>query len=226
MPNETGKAKKNTSKTARVLGLLTTPPAKEEETPAQQAAQKGGAADKPLPPSDDRVVEAQVRSALFQELGSALSEVLPEFTDFEKPEPKPEPEPEPESTPAPKPEPEPESTPAPEPVAGPGPSEVPVPAKPEPPRAEPPIVFSNIMQRLVESKVDKYLDMFGVCKCPHCRADVIALALTNLPSKYVVIEHNRLNPRVNFYESRFDTEIARNLTQACLAVKDRPHHDR
>ncbi|NBI84606.1 hypothetical protein D3Z48_21720, partial [Clostridiaceae bacterium] len=40
------------------------------------------------------------------------------------------------------------------------------------------VTYLNVMQALVEDKAGKYIQMAGVCPCPRCRIDVVALTLS------------------------------------------------
>lgn len=82
----------------------------------------------------------------------------------------------------------------------------------------------NVMEFVVESKVDKYIDLFGLCHCPRCRADVIALALNRLPAKYIVTPKNEALPRISMYESNLGTVATAEILWACKAVFDAPRH--
>ena len=164
-----------------------------------------------------------------------------------EPEPQPEPEPEPEPVaemepepvleqaqePAPTPSPEPVPEPDPEPVAetepapAPEPEPAPAPAaeaKEEVPEEDRSITCLNVMQELVEEKVDKYMKMFGLCTCPRCRVDVVALTLTSLPAKYVVVRENEATPMLTVYEGRYNTAVIAQIMWACKKVLDNPRH--
>ncbi len=84
----------------------------------------------------------------------------------------------------------------------------------------------NVMQALVEDKADKYIRMFGLCTCTRCRIDVIALALSNLPAKYVVAKPHELIPRLSIYEQKYNTAVVTQVMSACRKVLERPHHQR
>ena len=84
----------------------------------------------------------------------------------------------------------------------------------------------NVMETLVARvDLDKYIKEYGVCPCPRCRADVHALILTSLPSKYVVMDENAISLMLNFYESRRKTDIFTATLKACLEVNEHPRHD-
>ena len=145
------------------------------------------------------------------------------------PEPEPAPEPPPQAAPAGKMSqddiekmlasmapPEPEPAPEPQPA-------------PEPPQKAPPeeeVSYINIMQTLVEEKAPRYIKMFGLCPCKHCEADVMALTLSNLVPKYVVLAKRDVIPMLTVYEGRFNSTIFAQLTRACKTVMDHPHHNR
>lgn len=84
----------------------------------------------------------------------------------------------------------------------------------------------NVMQALVEDKAEKYIKMFGLCSCNRCHIDVVALALSNLPAKYVVAKPHELIPRLSIYEQKYSASIVTQVMSACRRVLDRPHHQR
>lgn len=254
------------SKTARVLSLLTDP-APDQEGGKEQGLHSEAA---PVPVNDIRVsdehAEAEIRSALEEELlaelgtppetnGPESAVDLPEFGEDEleadldseasEPEASVEPEPEPEAETAPVEESEPEPVeeaavePEPEPVAGIveeiKPEEAPEQAsgggtamRPDEGAKDSRSThkYINIMEMLVESKVDEYMQHFKMCTCERCRMDVIALSLTRMSAKYVVGREHELIPRLSVYESRYSAEISTQVMSACSIVRDNPHHDR
>lgn len=87
-------------------------------------------------------------------------------------------------------------------------------------------VFLNVMETLVRERVDAYMEQFATCQCSRCKADIIALSLTSLPSKYVVVSRNAATPLMNFYSQRYAGAITVEITKACTKVKEHPHHGR
>ena len=129
------------------------------------------------------------------------------------------------------------SEPIPAPVAAPVAEPVAEPAKPTPePTAEsrlptrvyidPDTVYVNVMEKLVEEKAMKYIEMFGLCQCKRCVADVKALALNRLDPKYVVMRVGEEVPRISLYEGKFSPSVTAQLLSACKIVMERPHHNR
>ncbi len=85
-------------------------------------------------------------------------------------------------------------------------------------------VFISVMEYIVKLRLDDYIKDFDVCKCTRCRADIIALALTNLPAKFVVTDSDRVSPILNFYENKYLGQVAVELTKACMRIAEVPHH--
>ena len=86
------------------------------------------------------------------------------------------------------------------------------------------VSYLNVMQALVEDKADKYIKTAGVCPCPRCRIDVIALTLSKLPSKYVVLQRSDTVPMLSVYENRYSANVLSQLMAACEIVKKHPRH--
>ncbi len=146
-------------------------------------------------------------------------EPIPAAQPAPVPDPAPAPEPTPEPAPAPQPEPEPIPVPLPEPASAPQP-------EPEPELSQPEdrITYINVMQALVEDKVDKYMERFGMCQCPRCRTDVVALTLTSLPAKYIVVQSGESVPMLSIYDGRYSAAVTAQLMSACQKVSQHPRH--
>lgn len=66
----------------------------------------------------------------------------------------------------------------------------------------------------------------NMCTCPRCRIDVMALALSRLPSKYVVLHSNDTLPMLTVYANRYSAAVTSQLMAACQRIKENPRHDR
>lgn len=85
--------------------------------------------------------------------------------------------------------------------------------------------IENVMENIISrTDLKKYMDEYGVCKCSRCCADVKALILTRLPSKYVVVQKDSVAPMIGFYENKFRVMIFTEILKACLQVKEKPRH--
>ena len=220
-------SKDKTSKTARVMNLLS----KKPDPALAEAEEAADIPAAPVPPivtsmAPDAAVSVQIRNALEDALEGELGAQQPAAPAPVQPDPSPAPV---QTAPVPAPEPDPEPIPdQPEPVQ----------AAPEP-EAEPPAPepvhefiepenpgYINVMQVLVEEKAPKYVEMFGLCTCKRCMEDVKAYTLNHLPPKYVVLEPNDRVPRLTVYEGKFSSDITAQLLQACKVVMGTPHHSR
>lgn len=84
--------------------------------------------------------------------------------------------------------------------------------------------YVNVYERLVLERMDEFQTMFEVCTCPRCTADLIAIALTNLPAKYIVTDNSCTIPLLSFYREKYKTSVATQLSSACVKVKQSPSH--
>ncbi len=235
-PNTRGS---KTSKTAHVLGLLTNT-ASQEETPVPESYPAAPAAvpfiaplaAAPLvtaPPAapvpevqvDDKTIEAQIRSALEEEWKTVEQELI-QNTEQKPPVEKPLSAPE---------------VPLEEPQAAPPEPEMDLADRSDfsqmPQRKElsikggddSDVICFNIMQALVEAKADKYIRLFGLCTCDRCRIDVIALSMSNLPAKYMVVHNKDIVPLLSTYEARYNAAIVSQVMSACKQVMKHPRHN-
>ena len=85
-------------------------------------------------------------------------------------------------------------------------------------------VCVNVMELLVDERLDRYVRMFGLCTCPRCLADVRALSLTRLPPKYVVMPGAYATPMISLYRAKFESQVIAQVIQACKIVMEHPRH--
>lgn len=84
--------------------------------------------------------------------------------------------------------------------------------------------YINIYEELVKEQLAEYMAKFHVCTCNRCTMDTMALTLSNLPSKYAVIDANLKAPFLNYCSIKLGVEIMTELTKACLVVAAHPRH--
>jgi competence protein ComFB len=82
----------------------------------------------------------------------------------------------------------------------------------------------NYMEEAVCSLIDEVLKKIDMCKCEKCRMDIIALALNDLPPKYVVTEKGMLYSKANAFVQQFEVDIMAAITKASIVVKENPRH--
>lgn len=118
-----------------------------------------------------------------------------------------------------------ESAPAPVTVAAPSAEQAEDPAPPTQFKVDANTTYVNVMEALVEEKANKYIDLFGLCKCHRCVADVKAYALNHLNPKYVVMRTGEVIPRITLYENQFSAVVTAQILNACKIVMASPRHD-
>jgi competence protein ComFB len=74
---------------------------------------------------------------------------------------------------------------------------------------------------IVNRLMDNVDDM---CTCEKCRMDVTAIALNNLPTKYVVTEKGELYGKLDTMNYQFETDIIKEVIKAIEKVKKSPQH--
>jgi hypothetical protein len=96
--------------------------------------------------------------------------------------------------------------------------------KAEPHALEQDFSYINVMEYIVQDKVEYFNKEFNMCSCSRCITDTTALALTKLPSKYIVVDTSSASPLLNYYTNKYIGQVTVELTKACMIVKDIPHH--
>jgi len=83
----------------------------------------------------------------------------------------------------------------------------------------------NFMEILVWEMLDKVLETRqDVCKCDSCRYDIVALALNDLPPRYVVSQKGETYTRAMTLGQQFYIDIIAKITQAANVVALHPRH--
>lgn len=90
---------------------------------------------------------------------------------------------------------------------------------------EKPIFLKNYMEDVVLSYLDEVLSKYPeICQCEICKHDIVAIALNNLPPKYVVREEGELYSKVDTLDNQYRIDVISALTKAVMTVKDHPRH--
>ncbi len=83
----------------------------------------------------------------------------------------------------------------------------------------------NVMETFVDSQLDSVLkNISGFCQCDECKKDVKAMALNNLPPRYVNSHKGDVYTRLGVLDP---TELARvvlEITKAANVVMKNPRH--
>ncbi len=87
------------------------------------------------------------------------------------------------------------------------------------------IITKNLMEAIVEQKLDSMIDSLGCCKCDVCRMDILCYTLNRLPPKYVATTQGELLSRIDSLSSTFDMSVVTAITSAAEVVKQHPRHE-
>ncbi|QGP92064.1 ComF operon protein 2 [Neomoorella glycerini] len=89
------------------------------------------------------------------------------------------------------------------------------------------LFLKNYMEDCVWELLDQVLAQDPeACRCDSCRHDIVALALNQLPPRYVVREKGVIYSKLAMLEAQHRADIYRALTQALMQVKKAPRHER
>lgn len=83
----------------------------------------------------------------------------------------------------------------------------------------------NVMEKLVDLKIEEHIAKSSCCKCDQCIEDIKAIALNNLPPKYVSTQKGELFSRLDSImvkQHNVDIDIA--VLNAIEFVSTHPHH--
>ncbi|MFV0343624.1 MAG: late competence development ComFB family protein [Anaerocolumna sp.] len=84
--------------------------------------------------------------------------------------------------------------------------------------------YYNVMEKLVIEKLDELWNSLDTCKCDRCRNDIIALALNQVGSKYVVSKEGELYSKASTLTQDNEVAIIKAIALASRTVKDKPNH--
>lgn len=82
----------------------------------------------------------------------------------------------------------------------------------------------NVMETLVEEQLDRCIATSDVCNCEYCRADIKALALNKLPSRYASRLEGNLITRVDNMRRQASTDVIAAIVEAINIVGPNPRH--
>lgn len=82
--------------------------------------------------------------------------------------------------------------------------------------------MEDLVFRYVETSLNR---MESICKCDKCKKDIAAIALNNLPSKYIVTNKGDMYTRLKEMESQYIADVVREVTKAIETVSSKPMHE-
>ncbi|MEA5038812.1 MAG: late competence development ComFB family protein [Clostridiaceae bacterium] len=87
------------------------------------------------------------------------------------------------------------------------------------------LILVNVIEEFVRQKARETIKELGACDCKTCYLNVCAIALNNLPPKYVTTTRGALLSRITATEIGNSSAILIEVTKAVIQVKENPHHN-
>lgn len=87
------------------------------------------------------------------------------------------------------------------------------------------LIVKNLMEDIVERKLDQVLPMLNCCTCEVCRTDILCYSLNRLKPKYVATSQGELLSKIDALSSSFDIAIVTEITNAAEIIKKHPRHN-
>lgn len=82
----------------------------------------------------------------------------------------------------------------------------------------------NYMEEIVFSLMKEILEDINMCTCDKCVNDIAAIALNDLPPKYIVSEKGELYSKIDALRQQFEVDVISAVTKAAVLVKRKPRH--
>lgn len=84
----------------------------------------------------------------------------------------------------------------------------------------------NLMEEVVNNKIKELINKeVNICLCEKCRLDIAAIALNNLPPKYIVTVKGKLFERANQMNYQFEADVTKEVVKAMEIVANTPKHE-
>ncbi|OWZ84043.1 late competence development ComFB family protein [Natranaerobius trueperi] len=85
--------------------------------------------------------------------------------------------------------------------------------------------LKNYMEDVVLKKLNSLLaERSSICNCDHCKKDIMAIALNNLPPRYIVTEKGEIYSKIDSLMVQFSTDVTAEIVKAIEKVNKSPRH--
>ena len=84
--------------------------------------------------------------------------------------------------------------------------------------------YQNVMEDIVEQEFDHMKSLLKCCDCEHCRNDIVAYALNQLPPRYVVSHSGNLISKADSLRTQKMTDIQAAIIRGSQIVSQHPRH--
>lgn len=85
-------------------------------------------------------------------------------------------------------------------------------------------ILKNMMEPLIEEKLEETLRNYDCCKCEICRMDMMAHALNRLPPKYVATHVGSLYAKLETVSVQHGADVLTAVIKAIEIVSSKPRH--
>ncbi|WP_105615618.1 late competence development ComFB family protein [Vallitalea okinawensis] len=85
--------------------------------------------------------------------------------------------------------------------------------------------LNNYMEDIVFNAIKELMKETEYCSCEKCMYDIAALALNELPPRYIVTERGELYTKTELLHKQYPIDIISVITRAAEIVNKNPHHD-
>ena len=85
--------------------------------------------------------------------------------------------------------------------------------------------LKNHMEEVVYNQMKSVLSGMDVCSCDKCAMDIAAIALNELPARYVVTEKGAIFSKIDALYQQHEIGVTTAIIRAAQIVKKRPMHD-
>ena len=83
----------------------------------------------------------------------------------------------------------------------------------------------NLTEILVEQVLNEQLtNRTDICTCPVCQSDIMAMALNNLPPRYVNTDKGRAIIKAGVLNTQIATDLLTEVSKGIEHVKENPRH--
>jgi len=88
------------------------------------------------------------------------------------------------------------------------------------------VELKNYIEQMVLEQLEEIMAKHGddICGCQRCRLDIAALALNQLPPKYVVSPQGKAYAKAETLTQQFNVDVLLALNKAMAVVKANPRH--
>lgn len=86
------------------------------------------------------------------------------------------------------------------------------------------MILKNIMEPIIDEKLEEKLKDYDCCKCEVCKMDMKALALNLMPAKYVVTHMGSLYAKLETVSVQHEADVLKAVIRSIETVSNNKRH--